>query len=753
MATWELNLQTLTFTFNERFYNLLKTTGDEVGSYELSAEAYLERFVHPEDASLIQAEFANAMQQKDPSYRGQVEYRALQGDGTIQYAFVDYSITLDEQGKPATAFGSHLDISERKQAELLLQEAHGRTQEILEAISIPIMITSAADGTFLYLNQPTLQQGETPEETGQPAQDFYDDPADREKYVTMLREHGEVNNLELKLRRANGEAYWGVMTGRIINFQGEPAIMTTVLDITPQREAQAALARRAAELETVANVSTVATTALEPEELMQQVVDLTKERFNLYHAHLYLLDESEKNLVLTSGAGEVGAKMVAEGRWIALDQEQSLVARAARTQAGVVINNVWEEPGFLPHPLLPETRAEMAVPLVVGKDVLGVLDVQADTVDRFTSEDINIFTTLASQVAVALQNARRHNEALRALDELTRLQRIMVREGWADYLTTQERPFVGYAFNAKGAEPIEDTTKEAVVAKETDDGEAEISTETSIPIAVRGEVVGKIGLRNPDGSPIPERKQSLIKTVANQVSEALERARLTEQTQQALAKTNEQARRLALLNDLSDTISRMTTTEEIASTVLKNVPEILKAKRLSLHLIAEEDETMLRVVGVTGEVSDMREGELIPLVGSPMAQALEKRQIVADLFTSGEDRLQAYHVPLYTSGRSLGTFNMVIPAGAELNEGDRQILLQIASLLSSTLENRQLFTQTKARADRERLLNNITQKIQSTVTLESALQTAVSELGQALKLKKAVIELSTTQNGKDHTQK
>jgi GAF domain-containing protein len=136
-----------------------------------------------------------------------------------------------------------------------------------------------------------------------------------------------------------------------------------------------------------------------------------------------------------------------------------------------------------------------------------------------------------------------------------------------------------------------------------------------------------------------------------------------------------------------------------------------------------------------------------------MAQALEKRQIVADLFTSGEDRLQAYHIPLYTSGRPLGTFNMVIAANTELDEGERQILLQIASLLSTTLENRRLFNETHARADREQLLNRITQKIQGTVTMESALQTAVSELGQALKLKKAVIELSTTQNGEGHTQK
>jgi PAS domain S-box-containing protein len=666
----------------------------------------------------------------------------------------------DAEGNVSGVLGFIHNITDLKQAEKERQAAHARTQEILESINVPLVISRVSDGIVTYVNEPLAEIIRIPRDEliGQVTPDFYYDLADRAVYLSALREQGQVSNFDLRLKRGDGDLLWTLASGRIIIFQGEPAILTSLVDITDRREAEATVARRATELETVANVSTVAAAAVEPEELVQQVVDLTKERFNLYHAHLYLLNESKTELVLTSGAGEIGVKMVAEGRRISLDQTQSLVARAARNRAGVVSNNVQAEPGFLPHPLLPETRAEMAVPLVVGNEVLGVLDVQADQVNRFTSEDINIFTTLASQVAVALQNARRHDEALKALDELTRLQRIMVREGWEDYLTTEERPYFGYSFNIKGAKHIQDADDEAVVARQTAKGKDGAGTETAdssvaIPIAVRGELIGKIGLRNPDGSAISERKQSLIKTVAHQVSEALERARLTEQTQRALRETNEQARRLALLNELSETISRITTIEDIAAAVINKVPDILGAKRLSLYLIDKENESMLHVVGVTGEATDVRAGELIPLAASPMAQALEKRQIVADLFTSGQDSLQAYHVPLYASGRALGTFNVIVAANTELDEGDQQILLQIASLLSTTLENRRLFNQTKARADRERLLNNITQKIQSTVTMESALQTAVSELSQALKVKKAIIELSTTQNGEGHTQK
>lgn len=163
---------------------------------------------------------------------------------------------------------------------------------------------------------------------------------------------------------------------------------------------------RAAELATVAEVGTTIASILDPQEMLQTVVNLAKERFGLYHAHVYLLDDATKLLNLAAGAGEVGQKMVAEGWQISLDAPQSLVARVARERHGVIVSNVQTESGFMPNPLLPETASELAVPLMVGDTVFGVLDVQSEEINHFTQEDVNIQTTLASQVAVALQNAQ-----------------------------------------------------------------------------------------------------------------------------------------------------------------------------------------------------------------------------------------------------------------------------------------------------------------------------------------------------------
>jgi GAF domain-containing protein len=175
----------------------------------------------------------------------------------------------------------------------------------------------------------------------------------------------------------------------------------------------------ASDMGVVAAVGIATSTITETQRLLQEVVDLSKKSFNLYHAHIYLLNAAGDSLELTAGAGEVGRIMVSEKRSIPFNSEQSLVARAARTHEGVVVNDVTLAPDFLPNPLLPNTRSELAAPMIAAGKVIGVLDVQSETANRFTEVDVSIKTTLASQVAVALQNARSFQQAQKQAERET----------------------------------------------------------------------------------------------------------------------------------------------------------------------------------------------------------------------------------------------------------------------------------------------------------------------------------------------
>jgi signal transduction histidine kinase len=107
-----------------------------------------------------------------------------------------------------------------------------------------------------------------------------------------------------------------------------------------------------------------------------------------------------------------------------MDAERSLVARALRERTALIVNDVRTEPDFLPNQFLPETRAELAVPMIAGEQVIGVFDVQSEIAGRFTDEDAKIYATLASQVAIALQNARLYMEQSATVTQLRELDRL-----------------------------------------------------------------------------------------------------------------------------------------------------------------------------------------------------------------------------------------------------------------------------------------------------------------------------------------
>jgi signal transduction histidine kinase/HAMP domain-containing protein len=206
-------------------------------------------------------------------------------------------------------------------------------------------------------------------------------------------------------------------------------------------------ARRADELETVAQVSAATTTLLELQDLLQAVVDLTKERFDLYHAHIYLLDQTGEYLNLAAGADAPGRMMLEHGHRIPFDREHSLVARAARERRGIIANDITEEPDFLPNPLLPDTRSELSQPLIVGDRLLGVLDMQSTEVGHFTDADVRLKAALADQIAVAIQNAlafREQQDVANRLREVDKLKSQFLAN-MSHELRTPLNSIIGYA--------------------------------------------------------------------------------------------------------------------------------------------------------------------------------------------------------------------------------------------------------------------------------------------------------------------
>jgi GAF domain-containing protein len=187
--------------------------------------------------------------------------------------------------------------------------------------------------------------------------------------------------------------------------------------------------KRAQQMSSVAEIATRISSILELQTLLQTSVHLTQQRFELYHAHLFMKQDDNRTLSVRA-CGWKGAETFEETTdvdHIDIDIEApvSIVARAARTKKAVISNDVHGDTGWLPNRLLPDIQSEMAIPVISGEQVLGVLNVHSDELNHFTDADLAIMTTLAAQIGSAIQNAVLFSETQRYATEMALLNAVV----------------------------------------------------------------------------------------------------------------------------------------------------------------------------------------------------------------------------------------------------------------------------------------------------------------------------------------
>ncbi len=490
---------------------------------------------------------------------------------------------------------------------------------------------------------------------------------------------------------------------------------------------------RTGQLQASADVGRAAASILDPDRLLPEVVNLITDRFGFYYAAVFTLDEAGKFAVLREATGEAGQALKARGHQLEVGG-RSMVGYATAQRKPRIALDVGQEAVRFANPLLPYTRSEIALPLVVGDRVLGALDVQSTQAAAFDEASAAVLQAMADQIAVALDNAALYSESQRNIDALNNLlamsreiagsrtfddlknramryiETIVGTQNFYVALTDDQRTELRFVFRKRQGIEAEDivTTRpfgygrtEHVIrtrwplrmsAAEAPARLAQLGLQASeeqpgaflgVPILAGERVLGAIGLQDfaADAS-FSDHQERLTITLAHQMGVTLDNLRLAEETQRALA-------------DL-DAANR--------------------------HLTGE---AWSRYAVATGVVSgEWRSGRWVR--AEPDSQA-------RDDAAHAQHPSQIMKIPVRVRGQTVGEFDVLRMAdGHDWTPDDIAFAQALADQVGQTIETARLLEETERLAGRERLINDINSRVRQTVNMDSILKTAVNELGRSL---------------------
>ena len=507
------------------------------------------------------------------------------------------------------------------------------------------------------------------------------------------------------------------------------AIWGTQRDVTDRKLIEQMLARRARQLQTAAEVSRAVASILDLAELLPRVVELLKDGFDLYYAGLFLIDESGRRVVLRAATGEAGRQMLHAGHQLAID-DQSMVGWCILHRQPRLALDVGEELVHFDNSLLPDTRSEIALPLINWGRAMGALTIQSDRSRAFTQDDAAVLQTMADQVAIAINNAQlfegeKRNTALMTalrdigLDfsaqlELSALLETIVKRA-AQLL---ESPLGELLLLQPDGETLREAARfpappnpvtvhvgEGVSGQVAQTGEPLIiddyeqwsgrfqSAESvnyrsvvSVPVQWQSRVMGVLNVRHARPARFDPDDATVLELFAAQAAVAIDNARLFEAVWR-------RANELNVLHEVALAATRAGSEHELIARTTEAIGVALDIDYLGVLL---KDDTLngLRVDTYRQGVHISLPDEIIPLgigVTGTVALTGQARRIgdvrlEPNYFLYNADTLSELCVPITVGDRILGVINGESRRVDAFTEADEHLLKTVASQLGTAIE-------------------------------------------------------------------
>jgi GAF domain-containing protein len=344
---------------------------------------------------------------------------------------------------------------------------------------------------------------------------------------------------------------------------------------------------RASQLQAITELSETIAEFQELNEILPATTRLINEYFGFYHVGIFLIDAAREYAILQAANSSGGKRMLQRNHRLRLGT--GVVGFAAQSGQPRIALDVGADAVYFDNPDLPETRSEAALPLRSRTETIGILDVQSTEAGAFTHEDLQILTTLANQVTIALENARLLTETRAALAQVQEVYDEFTRAEWSRTIARAEQP--GFRYHAGRIEMMETALgspevihavqKGEIATGSTNGSEPKRST-MAIPVKVRGETIGVIHVESNDPSRAWRADDiSLVQAVAERAAFAMENARLFQDARRRAAKEQ-------TISEATTRISSALNLENILLTTAEELERVLGGSEVLIRFQGKE---------------------------------------------------------------------------------------------------------------------------------------------------------------------
>ena len=457
-------------------------------------------------------------------------------------------------------------------------------------------------------------------------------------------------------------------------------------------ELESEIQRRNRDLQVAGRIGREAATQSDLTTLVNRAINLICNELGFYHAQVFLMDTSKTNAVLRYSRGDAGRQLIERGHQLAVGSD-TIIGTVTSQQRPVIINDTSANSEGLSHgfnPLLPDTRAEMGLPLVIGDEVIGALDLQSRQPNVFSLEDAPTYQLVADQLAIAIYNAQLREQSQKRFEQIDRLNRQLTRNAWLEAENTLE---MKDEYGNKNAEK-----------------------KISAPISIRGEVIGYLDADLPDGE-FSDGDKQILQSVAERVALAIENARLFQETQISLSETS-------TLYQLSRQLNEANTLEDVLQAIIVTVAPDASGGQVWLFdetsISSNPDSVTLTIdlAIVAREDDNLMEGMTIRMSEQPFLQRLSGDEIAiindtARVSTNNAEFIQILaalnaraiiFIPLNMRGSWKGFMSINFASPRQFSERERRVYNALIGQAGVAVDNRLLLRQTETALERQEKL-------------------------------------------------